>query len=38
MFDPDFIEWLEGFRFPEYHLERKGEQYELTLPGAGSRA
>ena len=33
MFDPDFIEWLEGFRFPEYHLERKGEQYELTFGG-----
>ncbi len=33
MFDPDFIEWLEGFRFPEYHLERKGEQYELTFAG-----
>ncbi len=33
MFDPDFIAWLEGFRFPEYHLERKGEQYELTFAG-----
>ena len=33
MFDPDFVEWLEGFRFPEYHLERKGEQYELTFAG-----
>ena len=33
MFDPDFIEWLEGFRFPEYHLERRGEQYELTFAG-----
>lgn len=33
MFDPDFIEWLEGFRFPEYHLERRGEQYELSFAG-----
>ena len=33
MFDPEFIEWLEGFRFPEYRLERKGEQYELTFAG-----
>jgi nicotinate phosphoribosyltransferase len=33
MFDPDFMDWLEGFRFPEYHLERKGEQYELTFAG-----
>lgn len=33
MFDPDFIEWLESFRFPEYHLERHGEQYELTFAG-----
>ncbi|HET7410932.1 MAG TPA: nicotinate phosphoribosyltransferase [Paracoccaceae bacterium] len=33
MFDPDFIEWLEGFRFPEYQLERRGEQYELTFAG-----
>ena len=22
MFAPDFIDWLEGFRFPPYHLER----------------
>ena len=33
MFDPEFIEWLEGFCFPEYHLERRGEQYELTFEG-----
>jgi len=33
MFSPDFMEWLEGFRFPEYHLERRGEQYELTFAG-----
>ncbi len=33
MFDPDFIAWLEDFRFPDYHLERKGGQYELTFEG-----
>ena len=34
MFSPDFIQWLEGFRFPPYHLERKGDQYELTFEGS----
>jgi nicotinate phosphoribosyltransferase len=33
MFSPDFIRWLEGFRFPPYHLERRGDQYELTFEG-----
>ena len=33
MFAPDFIEWLEGFRFPAYHLEQKGDQYELSFEG-----
>lgn len=33
MFDPEFITWLENFRFPEYHLERKDDQYELTFEG-----
>jgi nicotinate phosphoribosyltransferase len=33
MFSPDFIQWLEGFRFPPYHLERRGDQYELTFEG-----
>ncbi|MBO0740424.1 MAG: nicotinate phosphoribosyltransferase [Hyphomicrobiaceae bacterium] len=33
MFSPDFITWLEGFRFPPYVLERRGEQYELTFEG-----
>jgi nicotinate phosphoribosyltransferase len=33
MFSPDFIEWLEDFRFPAYHLERRGNQYELTFEG-----
>ncbi len=33
MFAPEFIEWLEGFRFPAYHLEQNGDQYELTFEG-----
>jgi nicotinate phosphoribosyltransferase len=33
MFSPDFVAWLENFRFPAYHLERKGDQYELTFEG-----
>ena len=34
MFGPDFVEWLENLRMPPYHLERKGDQYELTFEGA----
>jgi nicotinate phosphoribosyltransferase len=33
MFAPDFIQWLEGFRFPPYRLERTGDQYELSFEG-----
>ena len=33
MFEPAFMEWFEQFRFPAYHLERKGDQYELTFEG-----
>ncbi len=33
MFSPEFIAWLETFRFPPYHLEVKGDQYELTFEG-----
>ncbi|MBV1693293.1 MAG: nicotinate phosphoribosyltransferase [Hyphomicrobiales bacterium] len=33
MFSPEFIAWLEEFRFPPYHLERRGDQYELTFEG-----
>ncbi|MEM6620988.1 MAG: nicotinate phosphoribosyltransferase [Pseudomonadota bacterium] len=33
MFEPEFMEWFEGFRFPDYHLERRGDQYELTFEG-----
>lgn len=33
MFSPDFIQWLEEFRFPQYHLEKRGDQYELLFEG-----
>jgi nicotinate phosphoribosyltransferase len=33
MFRPDFMEWFEGLRLPPYHLERVGDQYELTFEG-----
>ncbi|MEM9045738.1 MAG: nicotinate phosphoribosyltransferase [Pseudomonadota bacterium] len=33
MFTPEFVTWLEEFRFPAYNLERKGDQYELTFDG-----
>ncbi|MEM7318813.1 MAG: nicotinate phosphoribosyltransferase, partial [Pseudomonadota bacterium] len=33
MFRPDFMEWFEGLRLPAYHLERRGDQYELTFEG-----
>jgi nicotinate phosphoribosyltransferase len=34
MFRPDFMEWFEALRLPAYHLERKGDQYELTFEGS----
>ena len=33
IFAPEFLRWLETFRLPEYHLEKRGGQYELTFPG-----
>src|ERR671912_1059902 len=33
MFSPDFIAWLERFRFPDYHLEKRDGQYVLTFHG-----
>ncbi|HYF52908.1 MAG TPA: nicotinate phosphoribosyltransferase [Salinarimonas sp.] len=33
MFSPEFIAWLEGFRFPDYHLEKREGQYRLTFEG-----
>jgi len=38
MFAPEFMEWLEGFRFPDYHLERRGDQYELRFEGRWAEA
>ncbi len=34
MFRPDFMEWFENLSLPPYHLERVGDQYELTFEGA----
>lgn len=34
MFRSDFMEWFEGMRLPPYHLERVGDQYELTFEGS----
>ncbi|WP_114965456.1 nicotinate phosphoribosyltransferase [Alkalilacustris brevis] len=33
MFRPEFMEWFENLRLPPYHLERRGDQYELTFEG-----
>ena len=33
MFTPEFVEWLEGFRFPPYRLERRGDQWDLSFEG-----
>ena len=34
MFRPDFMEWFENLSLPPYHLERIGDQYELTFEGS----
>ncbi|SDW17204.1 nicotinate phosphoribosyltransferase [Roseicitreum antarcticum] len=34
MFRSDFMEWFEALRLPPYHLERVGDQYELTFEGS----
>ncbi len=34
MFGPDFMAWFEDLRLPPYHLERRGDQYELAFEGA----
>ena len=34
MFRPDFMDWLEAVRLPAYHLERRGDHYELTFEGS----
>jgi len=33
MFTPEFMDWFERLRLPPYHLERRGDQYELTFEG-----
>ena len=33
MFRPDFMEWFEQLTLPPYHLERVGDQYELSFEG-----
>ena len=33
MFRPDFMEWFETLRLPDYHLERRDGQFELTFEG-----
>jgi nicotinate phosphoribosyltransferase len=33
IFEPEFLAWLEDFRLPDYHLEKRGGQYELTFAG-----
>ena len=34
MFRPDFMEWFEALRLPDYHLEKRDGQYELTFEGS----
>ncbi|SHI69790.1 nicotinate phosphoribosyltransferase [Palleronia salina] len=34
MFTPEFMDWFEALRLPPYHLEQKGDQYELTFEGS----
>ena len=34
MFRPDFMEWFENMRLPDYHLEKRDGQFELTFQGA----
>jgi len=33
MFRSEFMEWFENMRLPEYHLEKRDGQYELTFEG-----
>ncbi|WP_194097549.1 nicotinate phosphoribosyltransferase [Marivivens aquimaris] len=33
MFRPDFMEWFENLRLPDYHLEKRDGQFELTFEG-----
>jgi nicotinate phosphoribosyltransferase len=38
MFGPDFMAWIDAFRMPEYRLERRGDQYELSFAGSWPEA
>ncbi len=33
MFRPEFMEWFEQLQLPDYHLEKRDGQYELTFEG-----
>ncbi len=33
MFSPEYVAWLEQFRFPDYYLEKRDGQYELLFEG-----
>lgn len=33
IFEPEFLSWLEDFRLPEYNLEKRDGQFELTFAG-----
>ena len=33
MFRPDFMQWFENLKLPDYHLEKRDGQYELTFEG-----
>jgi nicotinate phosphoribosyltransferase len=33
MFSPEFMDWFEALRLPDYHLEKRDGQYELTFEG-----
>ncbi|WP_243611720.1 nicotinate phosphoribosyltransferase [Shimia aestuarii] len=33
MFRPDFMQWFENMSLPDYHLEKRDGQYELTFEG-----
>ncbi|MEM1364356.1 MAG: nicotinate phosphoribosyltransferase [Pseudomonadota bacterium] len=38
MFGPEFMTWLENLRLPDYHLETRDGQYELTFEGPWAEA
>ncbi len=33
IFEPEFLNWLSGYRLPEYELSKRDGQYELTFHG-----